>query len=217
MPKKVDAREVIARLEKEYPRAKIALHYANPLQLLVATILSAQSTDEIINRVTPALFAKYHSAKDYARADINQLEQDIRSTGFFRNKAKNIQAAARMIVDDFGGKLPPTMEQMTKLPGVGRKTANIVLYNAFGITAGIAVDTHVKRLSGRIGLSDNQDPDKIEQDLMRQVPKGKWGDFSYLLIEHGRAMCQAKKPKCGECVLNDICRWEFKSKYMNVA
>lgn len=214
MPEKPDAQEIIARLEEEYPHAEIALHYNNPLELLVATILSAQSTDEIINRVTPALFAKYRTAEDYAQADIHQLEQDIRSTGFYHNKAKSIQGAARMIVNDFGGSLPQTMEQMTRLPGVGRKTANIVLYNAFGIIAGIAVDTHVKRLSGRIGLSDNQDPDKIEQDLIQQVPKDKWGDFSYLLIEHGRAVCDAKKPRCGACVLNDICRWQFKAKYM---
>jgi endonuclease-3 len=213
MPDKVDAKEVIARLEKEYPQAMIALRYSNPLELLVATILSAQSTDEIINRVTPDLFVKYRTAKDYAEADTHELEQDIRSTGFFRNKAKNIQGAARMIVDSFNGQLPQTMQEMTQLPGVGRKTANIVLYNAFGVIPGIAVDTHVKRLSGRIGLSDNEDPDKVEQDLLEQVPHRKWGEFSYLLIEHGRAICNAKKPKCGECMLNDICRWQLKFKY----
>jgi len=213
MTQPVDAAEVIRRLEGEYPDARIALDYSNSLELLVAVILSAQCTDEMVNRVTPALFARYRTAEDYAGAGKEQLEREIKPTGFFRSKAKNIIGAAIKMVADYEGTVPQTMAELTTLPGVGRKTANIVLYNAFGIVEGIAVDTHVKRLSGRIGFTRNSDPDKIEEDLMEQIPRAIWGHFSYLLIEHGRAVCIARKPKCGTCLLNDICRWTLKDKF----
>ena len=213
MTQPVDAAEVIRRLEGEYPDARIALDYSNSLELLVAVILSAQCTDEMVNRVTPALFARYRTAEDYAGAGKEQLEREIKPTGFFRSKAKNIIGAAIKMVADYEGTVPQTMAELTTLPGVGRKTANIVLYNAFGIVEGIAVDTHVKRLSGRIGFTRNSDPDKIEEDLMEQIPRAIWGHFSYLLIEHGRAVCIARKPKCGACLLNDICRWTLKDKF----
>jgi len=213
MTQPVDAAEVIRRLEGEYPDARIALDYSNSLELLVAVILSAQCTDEMVNRVTPALFARYRTAEDYAGAGKEQLEREIKPTGFFRSKAKNIIGAAIKMVADYEGTVPQTMAELTTLPGVGRKTANIVLYNAFGIVEGIAVDTHVKRLSGRIGFTRNSDPDKIEEDLMEQIPRAIWGHFSYLLIEHGRAVCIARKPKCGTCLLNDICRWASKDKF----
>jgi len=214
MTQPVDAAEVIRRLEGEYPDARIALDYSNPLELLVAVILSAQCTDEMVNKVTPALFARYRTARDYANADRERLEQEIKPTGFYRSKAKSIIGAARMMVAEFGGGVPRTMAGLTTLPGVGRKTANIVLYNAFGIVEGIAVDTHVRRLSGRIGFTGNSDPDKIEKDMMGQIPRAIWGQFSYLLIEHGRAVCLAKKPKCGTCLLGDICRWELKDRFL---
>jgi len=204
-----DAAEVIKRLEKEYPGASIALKHANPLELLVATILSAQATDVGVNKVTPGLFEKYRTVADYANADREQFEREIRSTGFYRNKAKNIINAARTLVDNFGGQVPRTMAELVTLPGVARKTANIVLYNAYGVIDGIAVDTHVGRLSQRLGLSTHKDPVKIERDLMRQVPRRKWGRFSYLLIDHGRAVCMARKPKCDICLLNDICPSAF--------
>lgn len=213
MSQAVDATEVIRRLEGEYPDARIALNYSNPLELLVATILSAQCTDEAVNKVTPGLFARYRTVEDYANADKEQLEQEIKPTGFYRSKAKSIIGTARMIVTDFDGGVPQTMTGLTTLPGVGRKTANIVLYNAFGVVEGIAVDTHVRRVSGRIGLTRNNDPEKIEKDLMGQVPRGKWGHFSYLLIEHGRAVCIARKPRCGACLLSDICRWDWKDGF----
>ncbi len=205
----VDAAEVIKRLEKEYPGASIALKHANPLELLVATILSAQATDVGVNKVTPGLFRKYRTAADYAGADREQFEQEIRSTGFYRNKAKNIINAARMLLDNFGGQVPRTMTELVTLPGVARKTANIVLYNAYGVIDGIAVDTHVGRLAQRLGLSAYKDPVKIERDLMKQVPRQKWGRFSNLLIDHGRAVCTARKPKCDTCLLNDICPAAF--------
>jgi endonuclease-3 len=214
MTKPVDATEVIGRLEGEYPDASIALNYSNPLELLVAVILSAQCTDEMVNKVTPGLFAKYRTAEDYANASEEQLGREIKPTGFYHSKAKSIVGAAAKMVADFGGGVPWTMAGLTTLPGVGRKTANIVLYNAFGITDGIAVDTHVKRLSGRMGFTRNSDPDKIEKDLMAQIPREKWGHFSYLLIEHGRAVCIARKPKCGACLLNDICQWELKERFL---
>lgn len=203
------AAEVIERLEKEYPGASIALKHANPLELLVATILSAQATDVGVNKVTPGLFAKYRTAADYANADREQFEQEIRSTGFYRNKAKNIINAARTLLDNFGGQVPRTMAELVTLPGVARKTANIVLYNAYGIIDGVAVDTHVGRLAQRLGLSAYKDPVKIERDLMKQVPRQKWGRFSNLLIDHGRAVCTARKPKCDICLLNDICPSAF--------
>ena len=197
--------EIVRRLRKEYPGAKVALNYADPLELLVATILSAQATDKTINTITPALFRKYRSAADYARADRTVFEREIRSSGFFRNKAKNIIAAARRIEEAYGGQVPETMEDLLTLPGVARKTANIVLYNAFGVTAGIAVDTHVRRLSQRLGLSAQIDPEKIERDLMGLLPREAWGPLNCLLIEHGRKICQAKKPACPDCVLKDKC------------
>ena len=209
----VDVAEVIRRLEGEYPDARIALNYSNPLELLVAVILSAQCTDKTVNKVTPSLFASYRTAEDYAGAEQEKFEQEIRPAGFYHSKAKSIIGAARMIVTGFDGSIPQTMAGLTALPGVGRKTANIVLYNAFGVVEGIAVDTHVRRVSGRIGLTRNNDPEKIEKDLMGQVPGGKWGHFSYLLIEHGRAVCIARKPKCGVCLLNDICRWALKDGF----
>ena len=206
------AGKIIKRLEKEYRGAKIALHFSNPLELLVATMLSAQCTDEKVNEVTESLFKKYRTAADYAGADSRELEEDIRSTGFYRNKAKNIILTTRMINDNFNGEVPRTMEELITLPGVARKTANVVLYNAYGITGGIAVDTHVRRLSQRLGLSPSDDPEKIEKDLMRLVPREKWGEFTYLLIEHGRRVCKAIKPDCQGCVLNDICPSAFKFK-----
>ena len=204
------AAEVIERLEKRYPQAHIALTYQSPLEMLVATILSAQCTDKRVNEVTRSLFKKYHTIEDYANADPAQFEQEIRTTGFFRNKARNIINTARLIVDKFRGRVPSTMEELTSLPGVARKTANIVLFNTYGMNDGIAVDTHVRRLSQRLGLSNSGDPKKIEQDLMKQVPKEKWGDFSNLLIDHGRAVCVARKPRCNDCFLKDICPSAFR-------
>lgn len=196
-------------LEKEHPDAKVALHYSNPLELLVATILSAQSTDETINKVTKTLFKKYTKPEDYANADLKELEQDIRSTGFYHNKSKNLQNTAKMLVEKYNSKVPKTMEELVKLPGVARKTANIVLTNAYGVVVGVAVDTHVRRLAQRLGLSENDDPNKIEQDLMNIMPKDKWMRITDLLIFHGRRVCTAKKPKCTECVLNKICPSAF--------
>jgi endonuclease-3 len=201
--------EIIKRLKKAYPRAKIALEFEDPLQLLVATMLSAQCTDKMVNRVTSGLFKKYRTARDYANVRLEEFEQDIKSTGFYHNKARNIIAAAKMIEEEFNGRVPSTMEELITLPGVARKTANIVLYNAYGIVEGIAVDTHVRRLSRRLGLSESDDPEKIEQDLMKQIPKADWGLFSYLLIDHGRAICTAKNPDCNGCLLNDICPSAF--------
>ncbi len=203
-------KEIIKRLKEEYPNARIVLSYTNPLNLLVAVILSAQCTDKKVNEVTQELFKKYKDVYDYANMPLEELEKDIRSTGFYRNKAKNIKGAANMIIDEFGGEVPSTMEEITKLPGVARKTANVVLGNAFGVVEGIAVDTHVKRLAGRLGISRHKDPGKIERDLMDIVSKDGWFNLTYLLIEHGRAICDAKKPKCDACVLNDICPSSFK-------
>jgi endonuclease-3 len=200
---------VFRRLAKEYPDAGIALKYLNPLELLVATILSAQCTDKIVNRVTASLFTKYRTVADYANADLEEFEQEIRSTGFYHNKARNIINAARLMLTDFDAQVPKTMAELVILPGVARKTANIVLYNGYGVTCGIAVDTHVRRLSRRLGLSQSSDPKRIEQDLMKQVPRTKWGHFPCLLIEHGRAVCTARKPKCVVCILSDICHSFF--------
>ncbi len=199
------AEEVLRLLKREYPKATIALNFKTNMELLVATILSAQSTDKKINEITSVLFKKYRKVGDYARADQKEFEQDIRSSGFFRNKAKNIIAAARLIEEKFGKKVPGTMDELIELPGVARKTANIVLYHAFGVTAGIAVDTHVARLSRRLGLTGEKNPEKIEKDLMRLLPRRLWGPLNYLLIAHGRAVCQAKKPRCPECVLKKKC------------
>jgi len=198
-------REITRMLEKEYPDARIALKFSNPFELLTATILSAQSTDKKINEVTEGLFKKYRRIEDYARAPQAEFEKDIYSSGFFRNKAKNIIASARKIISDFEGEVPRTMEELLTLPGVARKTANIVLLNAYGVVAGIPVDTHVRRLSLRLGLTEHNDPEKIERDLMEIIPRRQWGRFCYLLIEHGRKICQAKKPFCDRCVLSRGC------------
>jgi endonuclease-3 len=207
--RKIRASTVTRLLEKEYPQARIALNHSNPLELLVATILSAQCTDERVNIVTRTLFKKYTRAEDYAKADLTELERDIKSTGFYRNKAKNIKQTGRILVDKFNGQVPRTMEEMLELPGVARKTANIVLQNAYGVVEGIAVDTHVRRVSKRLGLTENEDPNKIEQDLMKIIPKNKWMRITDLLITLGRNACVAKKPKCGTCVLNKICPSAF--------
>lgn len=201
--------KIIELLEKEHRDAKIALNHTNPLELLIATILSAQCTDERVNMVTKTLFKKYRSVEDYARADLKELEQDIRSTGFYRNKARNIKKCCQMILDKFSSQVPKTMEEILELPGVARKTANIVLSNAYGVVEGIAVDTHVRRLSRRFRLTANDNPDKIEQDLMKLVPKSKWMRFTELLIFHGRKTCTAKRPKCETCVVNKPCPSAF--------
>jgi endonuclease-3 len=196
---------IYRRLKREYPDARCALNYSNPHEMLFATILSAQCTDAMVNKVTSKLFKKYRTLEDYAGADAVELQQDIKPTGFFRQKAKNIQASARLLLSEFGGQVPSSMKELTKLPGAARKTANIVLGNSFGKVEGIAVDTHVRRLSQRLGLTSHTDPDKIEQDLMKLVPKSKWFPLTYLFIEHGRAVCKAPTPRCEVCILNDIC------------
>ena len=203
------ASKVLELLEKNYPNAEIALDYATPLQLLVATILSAQATDKQINMITPKLFKKYKTAGDYANADLEELEQYIKSSGFYHNKAKNIKNCCKTLVEKFHSKVPKTMNELIELPGVGRKTANIILANAFGIVEGVAVDTHVGRLAQRLGLSENKDPNKIEADLMKIIPKDQWMRITDLLIFHGRRVCTAKKPKCAGCVLNRICPSAF--------
>ena len=199
------APEVIRRLEDAYPDAKVALNFSNPLECLVATILSAQSTDETVNAVTATLFTKYRRPQDYLAVPEDELRADIRSTGFFNQKAASIRAACQRIVEVYGGEVPRTMEDLLTLRGVARKTANIVLGNSFGVVEGIAVDTHVKRLANRIGFSDESDPNKIEQDLMRLIPKEKWFSFTYVLIDHGRAICRAKNPRCTECPIEPLC------------
>ena len=196
---------MVARLKAEFPDARTELDWKNPLELLVATMLSAQTTDVQVNRVTQSLFAKYRTAEDYAHADPTELEEDIRPTGFYRNKARSLRNMADVLVDEHGGEVPSTMQQLVALPGVGRKTANVVLGNAFGVDEGIVVDTHVRRVSGRLGLTENKDPVKIEQDLMKVVPQEDWTVFSHLLILHGRRTCKARKPDCPNCILNDIC------------
>jgi len=201
--------KIIELLEKEYPKAKTALHYTSPLEILVATILSAQCTDKRVNIVTKSLFKKYRTAEDYANADLAELEEDIRSTGFYKNKAKNIKRSGRMLVEKFDSQVPRTMNELLELPGVARKTANIVLSNAYGVIEGIAVDTHVRRLSKRLGLTENKNPDKIEANLMLIVPKSYWKRITDLLIFHGRNVCTARKPKCSSCVLNKLCPSAF--------
>ncbi len=206
MDKKKQVEEILKRLKKVYAGTpKTVLHFATPFELLVATILSAQTTDVLVNRVTENLFKKYRSVQDFASTPPEKIAQDIRSVNFFNNKAKSINKASTMIVEKFGGKVPQTMEELISLRGVARKTANIVLSSAFGINEGIAVDTHVKRLAFRLGLTKHDDPVKIEQDLIAIAPRKEWGNLSHLLIFHGRAICQAKKPKHSECVLFDIC------------
>ncbi len=210
MEDKAPAKETIARLKSAYPDARTALDWTNPLELLVATILSAQTTDVRVNLVTPNLFAKYPTAADYARADPAELEEAIRPTGFFRNKAKSLQGMARALVEDHGGEVPRTMAELVALPGVGRKTANVVLGNAFSIDEGVVVDTHVRRLSNRLGFTDQKDPEKIERDLMETVPREDWTVFSHLLILHGRSVCKSRKPECENCTLNDLCPSAFR-------
>jgi endonuclease-3 len=198
-------RAILEKLDEAYPAVTCALEHENPFQLLISTILSAQCTDERVNQVTKSLYVKYPGPNDFAYANPRELEQDIRPTGFFRNKTKSILGASKMIVEQFGGEVPRSMEQLLTLPGVARKTANVVLGTAFGIASGIVVDTHVMRLSERLDLSREHDPKKIEQDLQRVIPKDKWILFSHQLIWHGRKVCQARKPKCAECNLNRLC------------
>jgi endonuclease-3 len=204
-PDPARVRRILAALERTYPEANTALDWETPLQLLVATILSAQCTDERVNKVTPALFKRDPTAKALAGAETAELEEMIHSTGFFRNKAKAIKGAAAAIVEQHGGEVPRSMEQMVELPGVARKTANVVLGTAHGLATGVVVDTHVRRLAGRLGLSAQDDPVKIEQDLMAALPQEHWISFGHRLILHGRAICQARKPRCAECPLTDDC------------
>jgi endonuclease III len=204
-PSAAPASEVIVRLKAEYPDARTELDWSNSLELLVATILSAQTTDVQVNRVTESLFSKYRTAEDYADSTPDELEEDIRPTGFYRNKARSLRGMASALVEEHGGEVPRMMSELVALPGVGRKTANVVLGNAFGVNEGIVVDTHVRRVSGRLGLTESRDPVKIEQELMRLVPEGDWTSFSHLLILHGRRTCKARKPDCPNCILNDIC------------
>jgi endonuclease III len=214
--RKAQALEVIARLKREYPDAGIVLNFGNDWELLVAVELSAQCTDKKVNEVTAKLFQKYRAVEDYAGVSQEELENDIRPTGFFRNKAKHIIGAAQKVLADFGGQVPASMAELLTLPGVARKTANIVLGNAYPEAyaadpdSGIAVDTHVNRLSQRLGLAESSDSEKIERELMAIVPRDDWFRFTYLIIEHGRAVCMAQRPKCGQCLLNDICPSAFK-------
>jgi len=205
LPLKTRVKKILARLDQAYPAAECALTHENPLQLLVSTILSAQCTDERVNQVTRTLFQKYRTAKDFAAADPRELEQEIRPTGFFRNKTKSILGAAKLLVAKFRGQVPRTMEELLELPGVARKTANVVLGTAYGVTSGVVVDTHVDRLSHRLDLTKEKDPKKIEQDLMKIIPKEKWILFSHQLIWHGRLVCQARRPRCPDCPLEDLC------------
>ena len=199
------AAKIVAGLRREYPVAVCALRHANAFQLLIATILSAQCTDKRVNIVTESLFAKYPTATDLATVPLTKLEQEIQSTGFFRNKAKNIQACCRQLVERYNGDVPRELEQLVQLPGVGRKTANVVLGTAFGLAAGVVVDTHVTRISRRLGLTQQTDAVKIERDLIDLLPKKEWIDYSHRVIHHGRAVCKAIKPKCDACSLNELC------------
>jgi len=198
-------RHIIRLLRKEYPDARCSLNYSTPLELLLATILSAQCTDERVNLVTAALFRKYRRPEDYYQIPQTELEEDIRSTGFFRNKAKAIQGTTRMIAEEYGHQVPQVLDELLLLPGVARKTANVVLGNAFRISSGVVVDTHVSRLSARLGLSAEKQPEKIERDLMELVPRKDWIHFSHLLISHGRKICKARLPLCAECVVERLC------------
>ncbi|PMQ01689.1 MAG: endonuclease III [Dictyoglomus sp. NZ13-RE01] len=204
MEREERVREVLKRLKKLYI-PKTALNFSNPWELLVATILSAQTTDERVNMVTKDLFKKYKSIKDYAEAPLEELQEDIKSINYYRTKAKNIKACAEIILVKYGGKVPDKMDELLKLPGVARKTANVVLTAGYGKNEGIIIDTHVHRLSHRLGLSNEKNREKLEFDLMKIVPREEWGNFSFLLIDHGRAICKTKKPLCEECILNDIC------------
>jgi endonuclease-3 len=204
-PLKVRAPEIVKRLTEAYPDATVALRFSTPLEMLVATILSAQCTDERVNKVTETLFKKYRKPEDYLKVAEAELAADIKPTGFFNQKTRSIRGACQRIVDVFGGEVPDTMADLITLPGVARKTANIVLGNAFDKVEGIAVDTHVRRVSQRLGFTKQEDPDKIEQDLMALLPKPKWFSFTYVLIDHGRALCKARKPLCEDCPVNDLC------------
>lgn len=197
--------QILRGLDEMYPNATCALHHSSPWELLVATILSAQCTDKRVNEVTPGLFAKYPTPRDFAAVRPEVLAQHIRSTGFFNNKAKSIVGAAQKVLRDFGGKVPKTMEEMLSIPGVARKTANVALGTAYGIPAGVVVDTHVQRVSRRLDLTKQSDPVKIEQDLMKIIPQDRWILFSHQMIQHGRALCQARKPRCAECLLDPVC------------
>ncbi|MFP4008906.1 MAG: endonuclease III [Spirulinaceae cyanobacterium] len=203
--KKVRSLEILLRLKRLYPDATCSLTYDSPVQLLVATILSAQCTDERVNKVTPALFTRFPDAKAFAGASREELETLIRSTGFYRNKAKNIQGACDKIMREFNGQVPQRIEELLTLPGVARKTANVVLAHGFGIIEGVTVDTHVKRLSQRLGLTEQSDPVRIERDLMKLIPQPDWENWSIRLIYHGRAVCKARKPDCENCILADLC------------
>ncbi len=203
--RKARVAEILAGLDRMYPNATCALHHSSPWELLVATILSAQCTDKRVNEVTPGLFAKYPTPQDFAAVRPEVLAQDIRSTGFFNNKAKSIVGAAKRVVADFAGQVPRTMEEMLTIPGAARKTANVVLGTAYGIASGVVVDTHVQRIAGRLDLTRHTEPGKIEQDLMKIIPPEKWILFSHQVILHGRALCVARKPKCAECALNGLC------------
>ncbi len=202
---KDDIGEIIRRLKKHYPEAKTTLSHRSPYELLMSTILSAQTTDKAVNQVTPELFKRYPSAEKMARARRSSIEKIIKSLGFFRNKAKSLKNCSKMLVEEFGGEVPKSIDEMTRLPGVGRKTANVVLGNAFGIDEGIVVDTHVGRISRRLGLTSEENAGKAELDLMDVVPKRDWTVFSHLLIAHGRSTCMSRKPLCSECFLDDVC------------
>ena len=196
---------ILERLEREYPGARIALNFETPLQLLVATVLAAQCTDKKVNEVTPALFRRYPTTRDFAEADLAELEEMVRQTGFYRNKARALKSLGQALLADHDGDVPASMEALRALPGVGRKTANVVLGNAFGLAEGIAVDTHVQRLSRRLGLTQEDDPEPIERDLMAVIPRERWTHFAHLLQEHGRKICQARRPQCAVCPVADLC------------
>ncbi len=210
MTRKEKAAAIIPILDRLYPEAGCSLDYSDPLQLMISTQLAAQCTDARVNMVTPALFSKYRDVYAFAAADPLELEQDIKSTGFYHNKARNIINACKMLISDFGGRVPSNMEDLLKLPGVGRKTANLVLGDCFGIP-GVVVDTHAKRLSNRIGLSEYEDPEKIEYDLMKVLPKENWSTFCHQLVYHGRAVCGARKPDCGGCDIRPYCAYGQKN------
>lgn len=198
--------KIIDNLEREYADAKCSLDATTPLELLIAVMLSAQSTDSMINKITPKLFSELKTAEDFAKCDIKKLEVLVKSSGFYHNKAKNIKAMCNVLMEKYDGNVPSTMEELVNLPGVGRKTANVVLLNAFGICEGIAIDTHAKRITNRIGLSKNSDPLKIEQDLLKIIPKKDWRKMNHLFVYHGRAICTARKPKCDACCINKWCK-----------